>query len=292
MFTLSEVKVPFKTSARRLLRRAGAIVGKRRTYPVHFPSTPPSPISVTSEKPHQSPRTNRFRIALLSEVSVDDVVVVSALASAPFCCHADLLAMSTNQLTAVARMLNDALPPPLHINIEAGRKPGEIRTEIESIVGLRPPHHHHTTVTLARPLPRFHLESPVAHRSPATSNGVPFSEDIDSDISLRYSPPQQRRHISPSLAVSAPTTSQASLPSVVLGCRAPRSVADTDMSTAESFRTRSRLSDGMGQVMPRMSTPVKGVEANYELTFGLEGFTVENPTELSSGSLHVGNVNP
>ena len=290
MFTLSEVKVPFKTPARRLLRRAGAIVGKRRTYPVHFPSITPSPISITPEKPHQSARTNCFRIALLSEVSADDVVVVSALASAPFCCHADLLAMGTIQLTAVARVLNDALPPPLHINIGAGRKPGEIRTEIETVVGLRPPHHHHTA--LARPLPRFHIESPVAHRGPATSNGVPFSEDIDSDISLRYSPPQQRRHISPTPAVSAPTTSQASLSSVVLGCRTPRSVADTDMSTAESFRTRSRPSYCMGQVTPRMSTPVKGVQTNYELTFGLEGFTVEDPTELSSGSLHVEDVIP
>ncbi len=40
-----------------------------------------------------------------------------------------------------------------------------------------------------------------------------------------------------------------------------------------------------------MSTPVNGVETNCELTFGLEGFTVEGSTELSSGSLHAVDVN-
>jgi len=291
MLTLSEVKVPFKIPARRLLHRAGAIVGKRRAYHVHFPSITPSPISVTPEKPRRSARTNGFRIALLSEVSADDVIVVSALASAPFCCHADLLSMGTIQLTAVARVLNDALPPSLHINIGAGRKPGEIRAEIEAIVGLRPPHHHRTT--LVRPLPRFQLESP-AHRDPATSNGVPLFEDVDgdSDVSLSYSPPQQRRHISPTPTVSAPTTSQTSPPSVVLGSPTVRSVADRDMSKTVSFLTRSRLPYCMSQVPPRMSTPVKGVETNCELTFGLEGFTVEGPTELSSESLHAVDVNP
>lgn len=290
MLTLPEVKVPFKTPARRLLRRAGAIVGKRRAYPVHFPSTAPSPISVTPEKPRQSTRMNSFRIALLSEIPVDDVIVVSALASAPFCCHADLLTMGTIQLTAVARVLNDALPPSLHIDVGAGHKPGEIRAEIEAIVGLRPPHHHRTT--LVRPLPRFQPESP-AHRDPATSNGVPLLEDMDgdSDVSPSYSPPKQRRHISPTPTESAPT-SQASPPSVVLGSPTARSAADTDMSKTVSFLTRSRLPYCMSQGPPQMSTPVKGVEINCELTFGLEGFTVEGPTELSSGSMHAVDGNP
>jgi len=290
MLTLPEVKVPFKTPARRLLRRAGAIVGKRRAYPVHFPSTAPSPISVPPEKPRQSTRMNSFRIALLSEVPVDDVIVVSALASAPFCCHADLLTMGTIQLTAVARVLNDALPPSLHIDVGAGRKPGEIRAEIEAIVGLRPPHHHRTT--LVRPLPRFQLESP-AHRDPATSNGVPLLEDMDgdSDVNPSYPPPKQRRHISPT-PTESPPTSQASPSSVVLGSPTARSAADTDMSKTVSFLTRSRLPCGMSQGPPQMSTPVKGVETNCELTFGLEGFTVEGPTELSSGSLHAVDGNP
>ncbi|KAH9956154.1 hypothetical protein BC827DRAFT_1099448, partial [Russula dissimulans] len=58
-------------------------------------------------------------IAMISETSEDEVIVVSALAAAPFCCHADLLTMSAAQLIAVARVLNDALPLPLHINLNA-----------------------------------------------------------------------------------------------------------------------------------------------------------------------------
>ncbi|KAI9449468.1 hypothetical protein F5148DRAFT_1247530 [Russula earlei] len=50
----------------------------------------------------------------------DDTIVVSALAAPPFCCHADLLTMGAKQLIAVVTMLNDALPPPLRINVEAG----------------------------------------------------------------------------------------------------------------------------------------------------------------------------
>ncbi|KAF8483370.1 hypothetical protein DFH94DRAFT_597892, partial [Russula ochroleuca] len=73
-------------------------------------------------------------IALLSEVSVDDAIVVSTLATAPFCCHADLLTMSAPQLTAVARVLNESLPPSLRINAEPSCPPGQIRVEIETVV--------------------------------------------------------------------------------------------------------------------------------------------------------------
>jgi hypothetical protein len=78
----------------------------------------------------------------------------------------------------------------------------------------------------------------------------------------------------------------------VLGSPSPtaRSAAGTDMGMTVSFRTGSRLPYWMGQVPPRMSTPVNGVEANCELTFGLEGFTVEGSTELSPRSLHAVDV--
>ncbi|KAI0295371.1 hypothetical protein B0F90DRAFT_1637940, partial [Multifurca ochricompacta] len=82
------------------------------------------------------PANATHNIALLSEVSVDDAIVVSTLTTAPFCCHADLLTMNAPQLTAVARVLNDALPPSLHIPTgESGQTTaGEIRTGIETVV--------------------------------------------------------------------------------------------------------------------------------------------------------------
>jgi hypothetical protein len=217
---------------------------------------------------------------------MDDVVVVSALAAAPFCCHADLLTMDMNQLTAVARALNDALPPPLRISAEAGCQPGEIRAEIEAIVGLRSPGQPATSEAV-RPLPRLRLESPVAYRGPI--NGIPLFED-DGDVSMSFPPPPKRRHISPTpapRAICAPIfQASPSSSSVVLGSRLARSVAATDMGTPASFIARSRLPFLTGQILPRMSTPVKGSQTNCELTFGLEGFTVEASSESCSGSLH------
>ena len=299
MRTPSKAKVSFKTPVRRLLGRAAAIVFKKRTYSVHLPFVAPSSIFATPETPGRSALSNSYRIALLSEDSVDDVVVVSALAAAPFCCHADLLTMGTNQLTAVARVLNDALPPPLRINAEAGCQPGEIRAEIEAIVGLRSPGQ---PATLVRPLPRFHLESPVAYRGPV--DNIPLSEDMgcqdDGDISTSFSSPPKRHHISPTAAPTAAPraictpTFQASPPpsSVVLGSHLVRSVTSADMGTPASCLAISRFPFVTGQSLPRMSTPVKGARTNCELTFGLEGFTVEASSESCSGSLHPPDVSP
>jgi hypothetical protein len=278
----SKAKVSFKSPVRRLLRRAAAIACKKRTYSVHLPRAfvAPSPISATPETQRRSALSNSYRIALISEVSMDDVVVVSALAAAPFCCHADLLTMDVNQLVAVARALNDALPPPLRISAEAGCQPGEICAEIEAIVGLRSPDQPATSV---RPSPRFHLESPVAYRSPV--NDIPHFENDGDPLSSK------RHHIlptpAPRRALCAPIFQASPSPSsVVLGSRLARSVAATDMGTPASFIARSRLPFVTGQILPRMSTPVKGSQTICELTFGLEGFTVEASSESCSGSVH------
>jgi hypothetical protein len=282
----SKAKVSFKSPVRRLLRRAAAIACKKRTYSVHLPRAfvTSSLKSATSETQRRLELSNGYRIALLSDVSVDDVVVVSALAAAPFCCHADLLTMDVNQLTAVACALNDALPLPLRISAEAGCQPGGICAEIEAIVGLRPPDQ---PATSARPSPRFHLESPVAYRGPV--NGIPLFED-DGDISMNVPLSPKRRHISPSpapRAVCAPIFQVSpSSSSVVLGTHRARSAAATDMGMPTSFIARSRLPFVTGQILPRMSTPLKGSQTNCELTFGLEGFTVEASSESCSGSLH------
>jgi hypothetical protein len=295
MRTLSKAKVSsfFKTPVRRLLCKAVAVVCKKRTYSVHLPFVTPSPISAIPGTPRRSAVSNSYCIALLSDVSMDDVVVVSALTAAPFCCHADLLTMGTNQLTSVARVLNDALPPPLRINPEAGCQLGEIRAEIEAIVGLRSPGQ---PMTLVRASARFHLESPVAYRGPV--NGIPLFEDMNygDDISMSFSPPPKRRHTSPTptpRAAYTPTFQASPSPSsVVLGSRLARSVAATDIGTPASFLARPRLPLVTDQILPRTSTPVKGAQTNYELTFGLDGFTVDASSKSCPGSFHALDVSP
>lgn len=249
---LSEISVPASsTPVVRLLRGAAAIVGKRRTYRGSIFSVHRSrALSFTPEPPRQLEPANSYRIALLSEVSVDDAIVVSALTTAPFCCHADLLTMSAPQLTAVARVLNESLPPSLRINTEPGCPPGQIRGEIETVVGLRSPSH---PVPSVEPLSQSLSEYTGSHRR--LVYGDTLLKDINFDGNIGMTPPLSRTSAADTGIICEPT-SHAS-PSQ-WNCTAPSkalSASDTDVGTPPSFAMRSRLSNRKDQVLsPRTST--------------------------------------
>jgi len=87
-----------------------------------------------------SVRTFRWRpnrcppfVALMNEDA--DSVIITALKSLPFCCHADLLVMSLDELVSMAEYLNVYLPAVLHIDIRPIRSAIQIRHNIEWIVG-------------------------------------------------------------------------------------------------------------------------------------------------------------
>ncbi|KAA1477821.1 hypothetical protein DENSPDRAFT_744509, partial [Dentipellis sp. KUC8613] len=73
-------------------------------------------------------------IALLNDLPELDAVVVTALDSVPFCCHADLLSMARPELLAVALRLNARLPVALQIDLSPLRPDAYIRTAIELLV--------------------------------------------------------------------------------------------------------------------------------------------------------------
>lgn len=76
-------------------------------------------------------------MALQNEDPSEDVIIITALDTIPFCCHEDLLTMSREQLIAAANSLNAKLPAALQINIHPSQADNSIRNSIELVVGLR-----------------------------------------------------------------------------------------------------------------------------------------------------------
>ena len=252
---LSEISVSSSsTPVVRLLRGAATIVGKRRTYRGSIFSVNRSrALSITPEPPRQLAPANSYRIALLSEVSVDDAIVVSALTTAPFCCHADLLTMSAPQLTAVARVLNESLTPSLRINTEPGCPPGQIRGEIETVVGLRSPSHPIPSVeTLSQSLSEY---TGSHHR---LVYGDTLLKDINYDGNIGMTPvtpPLSRTSAADTGSICEPTSRASPSQWNCTALSKVLSASDTDVGTPPSFTMRSRLSNRKDQVLsPRTST--------------------------------------
>ncbi|KAI0266436.1 hypothetical protein BC834DRAFT_969467 [Gloeopeniophorella convolvens] len=311
---LLKVKVPF-TPVRRFFHDAAVIVGKKRSRSHEYEAPPPhhthsaicspstTPALTEPGTPQLSAPANEYCIALLSEVPVDDIVVVSALTAAPFCCHADLLTMNAPQLAAVARALNDALPPPLRIDAAASNQPGDIRAEIETMVGLRKPQSQPQLQVPQAPMtPISARSSPNAYREaykglPACTRGSLLSEedDYDGDVSMD-SPPTKRRRIMlkpPSRLMRTLTSHTPRSPPSFRGGLA-RSISDAEVRSTPPFVTRVRPRRVISREHPRMSTPVRGgqAQADCELTFGLEGLTVAGPGDSGSDSDRAMDLSP
>ena len=234
---ISGVSVPASsTPVVRLFRGAVANVGKRRANrDSHHRSRA---FSITSEPPRQSLPANSYRIALLSEVSVDDAIVVSALTIAPFCCHADLLTMSAPQLTAVARVLNESLPPPLHIKAEPGCPPGQIRVEIEAVVGLRPPSHSAPSSSVQL-LSQSQSEYPAPYH--CLVNGDRVLKDMNYAGNIGMTPPVSPKcRLTSGAGIIRESTSRASSSLGVQWSCTALSASNTDVGTPPSRHCRRK----------------------------------------------------
>jgi hypothetical protein len=65
-----------------------------------------------------------------------DAVVISTLLKLPFCCHEDLLTMSPSRIVEVAQEMNERLPEALKIDLSQPRDYGDIRRDVEVLVGI------------------------------------------------------------------------------------------------------------------------------------------------------------
>lgn len=295
MHGLSKVKLPF-TPVRRLFHgafeRTSDTLGKRTRSHSDAQDTdaavsrrpPPIPAACPSAISPSSP-ANAYCIALLNDVPADDAVIVTALTTIPFCCHADLLTMPRPQLIGVACSLNAYLPVALHIDLHPARPDAYIRSAIELLVGLRPP--APKPPTRARSLNVRPQESPLARRSlRLTLRSV--NEDGDGEMDAEDLPPlMKKRKISPTQS----TRSLTELPTPMLGDNSSLRVQSSDAPQEDrsfhvdpAFITTTRP---RRRYKPRgfakMSTPKKGGVKRFqardkgnesELTFGIGGLSL------------------
>ncbi|CAL1710453.1 unnamed protein product [Somion occarium] len=71
-----------------------------------------------------------------NDPSISDAVIITALHTLPFCCHADLVTMTRPQLLSVTQILNERLPQALRIDTSTRRTDAFIRNSIELLVGI------------------------------------------------------------------------------------------------------------------------------------------------------------
>jgi len=123
------------------------------------PSNHPRTASRFIQAVRSTNRTGEVSVAIQNEDAAEDAVVVTSLDKIPFCCHADLLLMSGEQLLIAASVLNERLPAALQIDTD--RSDSYIRNSIEFIVGLRndPPD---APVKRATPSRKFVPSSPIS----------------------------------------------------------------------------------------------------------------------------------
>ena len=190
-----------RTPVRRLSRLLNSF-----SHPNNPPRTAPRFIQGVRSTNH----TGEVFVAIQNEDTTEDAIVVTSLEKIPFCCHADLLLMNSEQLLTAASVLNERLPAALRIDMD--RSDSYIRNTIEFIVGLRndPPD---APVKPATPSRRFIPSSPVsplakrgrsqhsllvASPSPlgdVTEEEEPEGSHITTPHQLRERPPLKRRKL-------------------------------------------------------------------------------------------------
>lgn len=94
-------------------------------------------ISASKHFPAQPQMLPASCVAIANEDHSENAVVITALNSLPFCCHADLLVMSRELLVDTAITLNAQLPCALQIDITQRRSSRDIRESIELLVGIQ-----------------------------------------------------------------------------------------------------------------------------------------------------------
>ncbi|KAI6133925.1 hypothetical protein EV401DRAFT_1910425, partial [Pisolithus croceorrhizus] len=115
--------------------------------------------SPSSSTPSSSSNVTLPAVVLQTYSTSTEGIVLTALPTAPFCCHEDLLMMSREKLEDVVRALNEKLPRRMRIGVTvergdqwaggnddeevkraiAGMSDAEVRRKIEVLVGIRRP---------------------------------------------------------------------------------------------------------------------------------------------------------
>lgn len=149
-------------------------------------------------------------VALQNEDKEEDAVIITALNTVPFCCHADLLSMSRSELVHVAEALNAKLPHALQIDTCSDRSDLFIRNSIELLVGIRsvppapkPNRSLTSNISFSRDVSPRHVVVPMSPSSPLASRSrvdafslspkLPSLLEEDEEIALEERPSKRRR---------------------------------------------------------------------------------------------------
>ncbi|KAI0666451.1 hypothetical protein C8Q78DRAFT_994856 [Trametes maxima] len=214
-------------------------------------------------------------IALQNEDADEDAIVITALNTVPFCCHADLITMTRPELLRVAGTLNAKLPLAMQIDTSVSRTDAFIRNSIELLVGIRnamppAPKHRRTrsvyeTPEIVPPSPA----SPLAGRARSnTILGTPalamLREESETSRGSEDRPQKRRRIVAP------PPTPTEDLRRPITRAQSHRvapiiASASTDSPTAVArvLRTRS-------QRLPERAPLYEGIHTNVTRARGEE----------------------
>lgn len=169
-------------------------------------------------------------VALQNEDHDEDAVVITALDTLPFCCHADLLIMSRAELVDTAQTLNFKLPKVLQIDTHDSHSDNRIRRSIEILVGIRSDtprapkrnrsftlntsdvdasYDQSDTSTILPPSPisplAFRERCNISSREPLASPGALASLREEEEDSFGSDRPSKRRRTTEPLQHSTPT---------------------------------------------------------------------------------------
>ncbi|TFK47396.1 hypothetical protein OE88DRAFT_800072 [Heliocybe sulcata] len=117
----------------------------RRPRPLSFssPGSTPKASKRTFQRPaqpacpfHPIPTVTSY-VAVQNDSPTSGSIIITTFPTPPFCCHPHLQSMDRDQLLAVARTFNSRLPLSMAIPVRVGRTAGDIRRDIELLVGLR-----------------------------------------------------------------------------------------------------------------------------------------------------------
>ena len=213
-------------------------------------------------------------VALQNEDPFLDVVVITALNTIPFCCHADLVTMTRPQLLDAASTMNAKLPSAMRIDTGASCSDVSIRHSIEFLVGLReaPPKSESESALLpasTRPrltesalkTPRGYGSTPSSPLSPLAgrtrgtrpSLGTPSLAVLEETSEDADTPPNKRRRTDSSL----PFTMDPARP--ITRAQSRRVTPLLMKANAEAAKAisdaRREISPALGRVLRTRSTP-------------------------------------
>ncbi|KAI0644020.1 hypothetical protein C8Q79DRAFT_125576 [Trametes meyenii] len=212
-------------------------------------------------------------IALQNEDADEDAIVITALNTVPFCCHADLITMTRPELLRVGSTLNAKLPLAMQIDISVSRTDAFIRNSIELLVGIRDamppaPKHRRTrsvyeTPEVVPPSPASPLAGRARSHAVLGTPALAILREESETSRGSVDRPQKRRRI-----VAPPPTPTEDLRRPITRAQSHRVAPIIASASTESPTAVARVLRTRSQRLPERTPLYEGIHANVTVTRG------------------------